>query len=302
MSSPVLDVRPVPASLPDVGGRLLVDDPKVSGTAHGYLVEAQRKSPHLRPAVCIRLTAPDGRVVNLAGPVHAERMTVEGLVGRVLSPKVCALLMRRSGSRTPVRDAAIAAALERALVAALACLREGVDGTAALVRVASAAEDVDPNEVLAFAPSVIPGGQASRFAEGDLHVSTVAMLIRYGFSRTAAKQWFGEFYKVGSESEVKAMAAFRAKGWNPQQVDAVRQVERARSRQTGARDATVRVSTWAWSAMTWDEAWLAMRAGLSAQTARRLLRDGEWDEQALVTLGGLRHADPNRAGLLDLAR
>lgn len=199
MSAPVLDVRPVPASLPDVGGRLLVDDPKASGTAHGYLVEAQRKSPHLRPAVCIRLTA-------------------------------------------------------------------------------------------------------SRFAEGDLHVSTVAMLIRYGFSRTAAKQWFGEFYKVGSESEVKALAAFRAKGWNPQQVDAVRQVERARSRQTGARDATVRVSTWAWSAMTWDEAWLAMRAGMSAQTARRLLRDEEWNEQALVTIGGLRHADPNRAGLLDLAR
>lgn len=302
MSAPVLDLRPVPASLPDVAGRLLVETPQAVGTVAGYTVEAQRRSPHLRPALCIRLSAPDGRVVNLAGPVHADRMTVAGLAGRVLAPPVRSLLMRRSTPVTPQRDAAVAAVVERALVEALACLSENVNGTPALVRVASAAEDVDPEQVVAYAPSVVPGEMAARFDDGALLVSTVAMLIRHGFSRTAARQWFGESYKVASESEVKAMAAFRAKGWNRQQVDAVRKVERARSRHTGAGDATVRAMTWAWSAITWDEAWLAMRAGLTAPAARRLQRTGEWDEQALATLGGLRHANPDEVRLLDLAR
>lgn len=156
--------------------------------------------------------------------------------------------------------------------------------------------------MLAFDRSAGDGGQASRFDDGSLQVSTVAMLLRHGFSRTAARAWFGESYKVQSRAHVKAMVDFRAKGWTPQQVDAVRQVERARTRQTGAGDATARASTWAWSAMTWDEAWLALRAGLTAPGARRLQQSGEWDEQALVTLGGLRHNDPNQVQLLDLVR
>lgn len=303
-TAPVLDLRPFSTFQTHVLGELTVDAPTVSGTVHGYTAEAQRKSVNDRSAVCLRLSAPDGRVLNLAAPVYASRMTLVGLVGMTLSPWLSSVVTGRGPAGTREADAATAA--ERALTEGLACLVEGVHGTPALVRVASAAEGVNPEKVLTYDPFIAIGRGASRIEEGDLHVPKVAMLIRHRFSRTAAKDWFGESLRVRSEAEVKAMARFRANGWSARQVQAVTAVERARAartRPTGGRPARARDrDVWGWAVLSWEQAWIAMRAGLTATTARRLLRTGEWDEQALTTLGGLRHPNPDEARLLDLAR
>lgn len=240
-------------------------------------------------------------MLTLAAPVYVARMTLVGLLRLTLSPVLSSVMTGRGPAGMRAVDAAAAA--ERALAEGLACLSEGVHGTPALVRVASAAENVNPEKVLTYDPFIVLGRGASRIEEGDLHVPKVAMLIRHRFSRTAAKDWFGESLRVRSEAEVKAMARFRTNGWTARQVEAVATVERARVRQMGGRPERARDrDVWAWAALSWDEAWIAMRAGLNATTARRLLRTGEWDEQALTTLGGLRHPSPGEARLLDLAR
>lgn len=296
MTAPVLDLRPFAASQTRWLNQMEIDEvlsstaPIKSGTANGYAIQAQRGYLCGRTFVAIRLSAPDGRVLNLAGPRHLRSTRIPALVTDILSPTVRRVLTSKKPTAAVKR--AGAAAIERIIVEGLHCLTEGVNGTPALIRVAAAAEDVDPVEVLSFDAFAVAG--VSIIGDGDLSVPDIAILIRNGFDPTTTKDWFGaSIPKVKNNAHAKAMAAFRDNGWTFVQMRTARGFEAGR-----ALDAAVSTSTpfgdardrdvWAWAALTPEDAFLALGAGLTATSAADLKRTGKWDTATLRTLAALR--------------
>lgn len=299
MTTPVLDLRPFANREVDYVHGMVVtptpDRPRVlSGTAHGFVIEAQGSIPFSgRSGALIRITAPDGRVVNLLGHRREPDHDLKRQVADNLSPAIRAVLTHRRLS--PARAAAGAAALARTVAATERCLSEGVRGTAALIRVAAAAEGLDPALVAMF-DTVAPFNE-SRFGRGEVCVWQVARMIRCGLSVEDATSWFGPLLRVPAAREfdqrMKVIEAFQSSGWTTAQVRTMEGFETGRALEvatvtgqpyTGFADADVS----AWSVMSWADAALALNAGLSGRVAARLWQSGEWDAATLTTLGVLR--------------
>lgn len=293
---PVLDLRPNGAFQTHlleqyvVGGEM----PRTfTGGGRGWDVRVQRSSRRgLHEGIRIRLRAPDGRVLNVVGARRGNR-DIRDQCADILSPAV-----RRCVNRSKLTDAdrvAIDAELDRIVTEGLRCLWEGVSGTPALVRVGSAAMQADPVQVLSFDP--FAPLQSSRIADGDVSVRQIVTLIRYGFTRESAVEWFGKYLKVPDEGTVKAMAAFRDAGWTWEQVKVAEGFEQGIALDRVKRDGTgyqrpKPSDLWRLVALTWEEASLALSAGLPARAAVQLKRSGNFDPAALVTMAALRNDHP----------
>lgn len=290
---PALDLRPTPDAHAHLPHHMIISGnaPRVhQSSVQGYEVAAQfvnRKG--LQAGVRIRLAAPDGRVLNIVGPRHEHAKDASEAVARVLSPRVRQIL--RTQRRTDDLRERMADAVERGIAEGLRCLSEGVQGTSALIRVGAAVEQVDPAQVLSFDPFAPLG--VSLLAAGGLSVSQVVILMRHGFTRDTAIAWFGNSLRVPDESTVKAMAAFRDAGWTLSQVQVAEGFERGFALEAAKRDGVPYrnpkpSAVWGLAALSWEEASLAMWAGLPAKTAVRVKQSGEWNEEALATLRALR--------------
>lgn len=298
MTTPVLDLRAFASHQSDNVRTMVVDQspgrlPVLTGTAHGFMVEAQGSGlSGYRNGILIRLTAPDGRAVNLVGPRHGPERDTAGLVADALSPAIRAVLTHRRLSAA--RAAAGAEAMARAIAAADRCLAERVSGTQALIRVASAAEKVDPALVAPFdATNVL----ASRFERGEVRVWQVARMIRCGLTVEDAASWFGPMIRCSSTREfdarMKVIEAFMAAGWTAAQVRTMEGFESGRAVEASVATGQPytgfeRADADAWAVMSWEDAVVALNAGLSGRAAARLWQSGEWDATALTALGALR--------------
>jgi hypothetical protein len=290
---PVLDLRPNTAFHADRLDQMLVGGPNPRlhrSSVLGYEVQAQwSKRRGMHEGVTVRLSAPDGRVLNVAGPRHTRAKDAADAVARCLSPMVRRAV--RNQKRTDALREEMAATIERVITEGRRCLVEGVAGTPALIRVGAAAEQVDPVQVLSF--DVFAPLQESLLAAGDVTVPQIATLIRCGFTRETAIEWFGKNLKVPDESTVKAYAAFRDAGWSLEHVRVAEGYERGFAMDAADRDGVPyqhpKASVvWGLVALTWEEALLAMSAGVPAKAAVRLKRSGEWNEAALNTVAALR--------------
>lgn len=299
MPTPVLDLRPTTDRECERAASLVVTPapdrlPVRTGTAHGFTVEAQGNGlGGGHNGVLLRITAPDGRVANLIGVRREFDRDLLGQVADSLSPAIRAVLSHRRLS--PARAAAGAEAMARVVATTERCLSEQVRGTQALIRVAAAAEGLDPAMVAPFDATTV---LASRFGRGDVAVWQVARMIRAGLTVEDAHEWFGSTLRCSSAREfdrrMKIVEAFADAGWTTGQVRAMREAEARRAVEVatatgqpygGVDEDGMR----AWASMPWQTAVVALRAGLSGQAAARLRETGEWDEPTLSALGALRN-------------
>lgn len=256
-----------------------VTNATADATADGYRVEAQRRTMRGRKGTCIRLSAPDGRTLNLIGWLGNSTTNAVEPTGDTLSRDISYVFS--AGFKRgvyPERAHEAARRINTVIDVGHECLRQSITGARALILIRCAAEDLAPAIYRDWAnaapsPDYPPSPtllRLSRYAPKE-----IKWLRAAGFTPETTREWFGE-RSVSRKSEVDAFAALRDHGWTREQV---RMVQRDHSETT----------MWvAWAPVGPEHYDLAHRAGLAPGAAKRLLRRGEWDERALETLAALR--------------
>lgn len=292
----VLDLRVIPTSAPRPEGShinttgptgMRITNATAVGEVAGYSIEAQRRSRSGYKGTCIRLTAPDGRVLDLIGWLSDTDTNARGPVGNILSRTVSSAF---SESATEAQRQEAGQRIEAVIETGHECLREGVLGSQALALVQCAANGL-PVETYAQWADAFPDPDLDRIHASireetgitppvrvsALYASEITHLTNAGFTPDTAREWFGDRPFVRTKSEAEATAALREHGWTPEQARDLR------------RRFAAPTSWKAWAAVGPDRYDLALRAGLTPAAAKRLLRRGTWDEATLETLAALRN-------------
>lgn len=139
--TPVLDLRQNGYNTPD---GLRLSNRLTHGTAEGYGLSAQRRSRLGVRCLCINITAPDGRELDMVGFLDRSATNAISPVSQSLSSAVTTVLRANA---TPEKVRLAAERLEAVLVAGLDCLERNVSGPRASMLVKAAAEGIDPTFV-----------------------------------------------------------------------------------------------------------------------------------------------------------
>lgn len=278
MSDLVLDLR--------IGGYnradgLRVNHPSAVGGAGGYVIEAQQRSVASRRALVMRVSGPEGDVLDLvAGHRSGAHLTIKP--ASALSAAVGYAFRTHPGPRM---EAEAARALAAVLVEGTACLNERVQSMAACHRVQSVAEGL-PLDTMREWKTCRELNSGYR----GLAVADLARLIRLGFTSENTPAYLGHYSNATNATHVRAASQFVEQGWTPAQMDdlavAVLGAGNCSNVHPGADAVEVIVG---WVRFEPADAVLAARAGLTKQTAIDLRRSGEWNEKALRTLAALRN-------------
>lgn len=247
-----------------------------SGTALGHSVKAQRRSHRGSKATCIRLTAPDGRSLDLLGWLSTSTTNAHEPTAATLSRTVAYAF---KDAPTPEQERAAAERISAVIETGHACLRDSITGAHALALVQCASEGL-PVETYRQWAQMFPHSAAAHYdylrGTGRFSAREVQWLIDADFTPETAREWFGEAPDIHSKAKAMAHAAMREHGWTREQ----------------AHDSSGVIAKWseraAWAPLGPERSDLAYRAGLSPAGAKRLLRRGEWDERTLETLAALR--------------
>lgn len=260
-----------------------------SGGVAGYRVESQLRTKNKAKVLAVRLSAPDGRVLDLLAEPHRSPYNSISPVTYALSAQVGYVFRSRLSDR---QQAEAAEAIEAAITAGLSCLRDGTEGHDARVIVQSAALGLDADQVRTFldehAALLVEAGQfMPRDGEPktDLTPVKVGFLLDGGFTPQETLEWFPMAYNVSGRHHVVAMGHFRDNGWTPAEIEALTEVLVRRGPRAGAALAKPDVDSWC--RFTPRQALAAARAGCTAAGTRAMLRNGTFDEDALEVLGGL---------------
>jgi hypothetical protein len=268
-TAPVLDLRQ--HGYNSVEG-LRLSNRLTHGTAEGYGLSAQRRSRNSVRGLCINITAPDGREIDMVGFLDRTATSAVSPLSQSLSSAVTPVLRENA---TPEKLRLAAQRLEAVLVAGLDCLERNVSGAQAGMLVKAAAEGIDPIFVTWWSE------QIQRLEFGDeqrMNPLIVAYLHGAGFTPDTTSDWFTDFDKISvpcNKGEIALRASFRDHGWTYAQFKDLR----AHFGYTAPSKA--------WAKVDPHKIGLAMRAGLSAREANTFLANGEWDEDMLNTLAAL---------------
>lgn len=269
----VLDMRENQRNTAD---GLRVTNATATGLAGGYTVESQRRSAGKVKGLSMRLTAPDGRTLDVVGYQGISAANAHAPVTSALSEAVgYAFRTRRTTKQT---DAAVAA-IEAVITTGLECLSARISGHDALHRVQCAANGLDYALVSAFLAEHAALYGTSSFYRAPAPAKA-GWLIEAGFTPADLREWFPT-NDYNSRSHVTAMGAARRNGWTRADRTAVQAnlLAHKQEHDDGAYVSTAELDTWA--TIPPGSARTAARAGLTPADARRLLRTGEYDEPAL---------------------
>lgn len=265
----VLDLRPRPGlDMVDTTGPdgLRLTNATAAGSVHGYRIEAQRRARDTHHGVCIRLTAPDGRTLDVVGWSGSSVTNARGPASHTLSRAVAFAF---KDAPTAVESRTAADRIEAVITTGHACLRESMSGGHAYVRVQCAAEGLAFKTFQTWATAF-----PHQFLMSAVQARAITWLIEAGFTPETTSMWFGATPVINAKSVITAFAAFRDHGWPPEHAE---QVWRANT------------NAGAWAPVGFERYLLAKRAGLTPTAAKRLIRRDEWNEPALETLAALRN-------------
>lgn len=304
MSRLVLDLRDNQPNTPD---GLRLTNAVASGTVAGYRVESQLRSRHAVKGLSMRLTAPDGRFLDVVGEPGVSPDNAKSPVTGALAPQVGYAFRARP---TPTQQSEAVRAIDAVITEGHACLDEGVSGYPARIRIQCAALDLDHTVIAAFldeheqirATDPILAQFPDRPRHSDLAPIVVGWLLEAGFTPDDVQDyWYTRNF--GGRKHVLAKGDFRRNGWTQRDIDTLRthlihhEQRRNPSERVWVPDADVDT----WRHVPVREGLLAARVGLTVATTRRMLRDGTYDEAALEMLAGLlaNPLDPS-TGVLEL--
>lgn len=281
MLTPVLDLRSGYRNSPE---GLRLTNATATGAVGGYVIESQRRSAGGDKGLSMRITAPDGRVLNIASYPGISASNAQAPVSGALSLAVGYAFRTR---RTPKMERECLTAMRNVFNEGLVCLREQVAGDAARLRVQCAAEGADLVAVKAWLER--PAHLASDPYRNRISVRDIARLLAHGFTPENVADYLGPYGDAGSITRVKAGAAFRTHGWSPAQMDELALVVMDMDRDAINPGTSALLQIAGWARLGPEAALLAARAGLTERHAKYLRRTGQWDEPALRTLAALRN-------------
>jgi hypothetical protein len=277
MSHLVLDLRDNQRNTAD---GLRLTNAVASGTAGGYRVESQLRTRAGVRGLSMRLTAPDGRVLDVVGEPGVSPDNAKSPVTGALSHQVGYALRNRL-SATQEREAV--RAIEATITTGLHCLPTGIAGRPARILVQCAALGYDHDTVVAFLDQY-----ESLAPRTNLKVAPAGWLLEAGFTPQTALDWFPTRHFSG-KSHVLAAGHFRRNGWTEEDRTRLGQnlLAKLERESAGERVWVGLADADEWCRFTPAQALAASQAGLSAATTRRLLRENNFNAQALEMLGGL---------------
>lgn len=281
MLTPVLDLRSGFRNSPE-GMRLT--NATATGGVGGFTIESQRRSVGGVQGLSMRITAPDGGVLNIASHRGISASNAQAPVSGALSLTVGYAFRTR---RTPKQERECLTAMRNVFNEGQVCLRERVVGDEARLRVQCAAEGADVEAVKAWLDN--PAYLANDPNRNRLGVRNIARLLAHGFTPETVVAYLGPFGDAGSIDRVKAGAVFRRHEWTTEQMDELALVVTGMDPDATNPGASALVEIAGWARLGPEVALLAARAGITERYAKYLRHTGKWDEMALRTLAALRN-------------
>lgn len=269
--SPVLDIRRNQGN--SMTG-LRVTQARARGEKRGYVVEAQRRQHQGLQGVAIRLTAPDGRSLDVMGPASQSNSRAAGPVSSALSPEV-GLVFRET--LTPATTDQCVAAIDAAINTGIRLLDRDLSGDPARFQMQCAALRLDPDEAVRFYMRI----EELTRAGINLSPREIRDLTVNGFSPETTVEWFqgrNAIYVPRSSDDVAKVSAFRDNGWAPVQYRDLAGILKKYPKR-------------AWARLEPTTAMLAARAGIGPQEAVTMVADGSWDAAGVGLLVALRDPD-----------
>lgn len=255
---------------------LVLNNATVSGTAHGFTLGAQRLSHRGNVSVCVRITDPQGRVLNLTGFASHTDTNARGPAGHILSTKVTAILTENGYSTpsTPATDGQRAIAADRlrdVMDVGLACIDDDIDGPEARFCIQAAAEGISTTTATEYLVAFGHTTSQYRVTPRD-----IARLAEAGFTPAQAREWFGNTNepRIPTATGLTYLAKFRDLGWSGEQT---RELHGPNPLQGLA----------AWAKVGPERASQARRAGLTVAETNRLIRTGTWDPATINFMAAL---------------
>lgn len=291
MSRLVLDLR---TNARNTADGLRLTNAVASGTVAGYRVESQLRTRNQVRGLSMRLSAPDGRVLDVVGDPHRSPDNAKSPVTHALSAQVGYAFRARLSARA---EQEAVDAIEATITAGLDCLRHNKSGRRARIIVQSAALGLDSATVGEFleahtdvlATSRRMSRTQRRAFASDLTVAQAGWLIEAGFAPEQVSDWFPHKHYVG-RNHVLAMGHFRANGWTLDDITNLGQRLLANANAQAAPRHVTHLTTAdidQWCHFTVAQAMAATQAGLSTVQTRRLLRSNTFNADAFEMLGGL---------------
>lgn len=267
-----------------------------TGTVGGWLVESQRRMKSNEHMLCVRITSPTGHQLDLAFTSSSHTTNARGPVASRLSPAVGQVFRAHRSARVEFE---CLAAIERVFGYGWEAAGNGWSGPGTLDLLQAAAYDISGDVVhvwrtnlSAWARRTNPNSWAS---EDPVPVGTIAGIIAAGLDEATVTTWFTyndlRYPPAGTFDRV---AKFRDAGWTREDVTALERVLTPPDEFGGP----VPPAPVGWARMSPEQALLAARAGVPVTEALRLIRAGQFDEQALAMLASLR--SPSGSDLLEL--
>lgn len=247
------------------------------GKVNDYTVGAQRRTRNGVVQLFLRLTAPDGRILDMVADCDRTASNAHGPVSTLLSRVVAYAF--RTGPLTPAQADLCSERIEAVMSAGLHCLANNIEGHLALPHIQCAAEALDHDTYLrwAFHPKIKTGR-----TQADLLAPThITWLIGAGFTPEVAAQWFKTplgSMQMSTIADVKTRARFRDHGWTSEHVSIL---------STALGNRGIALPDAAWASVGPDRARLAHAAGMDAAETAKMIRQGRWDEQAIRVMGAL---------------
>lgn len=283
----VLDIRHRGVNSPD---GLRLTNATAYGELRGYSLGAQRRSQDGNSGLSMRITAPDGRSLDLVG-FHNNATNAKSPVSGALSGAISLIF---SNPKDADADRCVER-LDAVLSAGLECLSLSISGQSAADRVQCAAEGID------YAVLMEWQARLGRGYSRDLATAReVSSLSSFGFTPETTPLWFDQprLTRIPPVRHIETLARFRDHGWSPEdvlhvQTQAVRLANREPGQESltfgGAHDPDAKATdlSRAWAPIGPSNAALAIRAGLAPREAARLLRTQEWDSAALEAIAAL---------------
>lgn len=263
-------------------GGLRLTNATSTGRVNGYTIESQRRTGIGLKGLSMRLTAPDGRVLDVVGDQGISAANAHAPVSSTLSEAVGYAFRAHP---TPNQTDAAAAAIEAVITTGLECLSARISGADAKHRVQCAARGLDYPTIRDYLAK-----HARAVTNPRLHPSpTVAQtgwLIEAGFTPDELRDWFPTGgYR--SRKHTMARGTFRRNGWTLTDLSDLNASLLAAMQRHDDRAYVSSDDLDKWCTLPPGPSRVAARAGLTPAATRTLIRTGTYDEAALRVMAAL---------------